>query len=128
MNLALRHTYEAELSAADTATVEGKIEVAFHHLERAHILSQRHTSEHVHVHWLMLRLAASVGAWREVVGQSTRIVAGAVFSRIWVPIGNTGRANVSAMKPMSVPDDLRSVLENGGVQETQGDSSGASWR
>jgi hypothetical protein len=115
MNLALRNPYEAELSAANTATVEGKVEVAFHHLERAHILSQRHTLEHVHVHWLMLRLGASVGAWREVIGQSTRIVAAAVFSRIWVPIGNTGRASVSAIKPMPVPDDLRSVLENDGA-------------
>jgi hypothetical protein len=112
MNLSLRNAYEAELRAANIARVGGKVEVAFHHLERAHILSQRYTSEHVHVHWLMLRLGASVGAWREVIGQSTRIVAAAVFSRIWVPIGNTGRANVSAIKLMSVPDDLRSLLEN----------------
>ena len=112
MNLALRNAYKAELSAANSAAAGGKVEVAFHHLERAHILSQRHTSEHVHVHWLMLHLGASVGAWREVIGQSTRIVAAAVFSRIWVPIGNTGRANVSAMRPMPIPDDLRSVLEN----------------
>ena len=112
MKLSLRNAYEAELHAANNATVEGKVEAAFYHLERAHILSQRHTSEHVQVHWLMLRLGASVGAWREVIGQSTRIVAAAVFSRIWVPIGNTGRANVSAIKPMSVPDDLRSLLEN----------------
>jgi hypothetical protein len=71
--------------------------------------------KHVHVHWLMLRLGGSTGAWREVVGQSTRIVAAAVFSRIWVPIGNTGRAHVSALKPMPVPDDLRSLLRNGPV-------------
>ena len=115
MNLALRNAYKAELSAANSAAAGGKVEVAFHHLERAHILSQRHTSEHVQVHWLMLRLGASVGAWREVIGQSTRIVAAAVFSRIWVPIGNTGRANVSAMRPMPIPDDLRSVLENDAV-------------
>jgi hypothetical protein len=115
MNFELRNAYEAELGAANTAAVEGKVEVAFHHLARAHILSQRYTSEHVHVHWLMLRLGASTGAWREVIGQSTRIVAAAVFSRIWVPIGNTGRADVSAMKPMPVPDDLRSLLEDRGV-------------
>ena len=112
MNPALRNAYEAELRAASIATIEGKVEVAFHHLERAHILSQRYTSAHVHVHWLMLRLGASMGAWREVIGQSTRIVAAAVFSRIWVPIGNTGRAHVSAIEPMAVPDDLRSLLEN----------------
>jgi hypothetical protein len=115
MNPALRNAYEAELSAADAAAAGGKVEVAFHHLERAHILSQRHTSEHVHAHWLMLRLGASTGAWREVIGQATRIVAAALFSRIWVPIGNTGRANVSAIKPMTIPDDLRSVLESSDV-------------
>jgi hypothetical protein len=115
MNIALRNAYEAELSAANAATVGGNVEVAFHHLERAHILSQRYTLEHVHVHWLMLRLGASVGAWREVIGQLKRIVAAAVFSRIWVPIGNTGRADVSALKPMSVPDDLRPLLEDRGV-------------
>jgi hypothetical protein len=112
MNLAIRNAYETELRAASIATIVGAVEVAFHHLERAHILSQRYTSAHVHVHWLMLRLGASMGAWREVIGQSTRIVAAAMFSRIWVPIGNTGRANVSAIEPMEVPDDLRSLLEN----------------
>ena len=115
MNVTLRNAYEAELRAANTATAGGNVEVAFRHLERAHILSQRHTSEHVHVHWLMLRLGASAGIWREVIGQSTRIVAAAVFSRLWVPIGNTGRANVGALKPMPVPDDLLSVLENDGA-------------
>ena len=111
MNRALRNAYEAELRAANIATAGGNVAVAFHHLERAHILSQRYTSAHVHVHWLMLRLGASMGDWREVMGQWTRIVAAAVFSRVWVPIGNTGRANVSAIKPMAVPDDLRSLLE-----------------
>lgn len=111
MNATLQKAYDAELGAARTATAGGNVEAAFHHLERAHILSQRHTSEHVHVHWLMLRLAASVGAWREVIGQSTRMVAAGMFSRLWVPIGNTGRANVSALKPMPVPEDLLAVLE-----------------
>lgn len=115
MKPALRKAHAAELRAANTATVEGNIQVAFHHLERAHILSQRYTMKHVHVHWLMLRLGVSVGAWREAIGQSTRIVAAALFSRIWVPIGNTGRANVSAIKPMLIPDDLRSLLEDGDV-------------
>jgi hypothetical protein len=34
-----------------------------------------------------------------------------VFSRIWVPIGNTGGARVSALRPMPLPDDLRALLE-----------------
>lgn len=121
MNLALRHAYDTELRAARAARLAGRVEAAFHHLERAHILSQRHTRQHVYVHWLMLRLGVSTGAWREVIGQATRVLAAAVFSRIWVPVGNTGRADVSAMKPMPIPDDLRAVLG-------QGESGGLSWR
>jgi len=105
-----RAAYGAELSAASAAAAGGDAPAAFHHLERAHILSQRHTLAHVRVHWRMLRLGASVGDWREVLGQASRIAAAAIFSRIWVPIGNTGRANVSALKPMPVPEDLRAIL------------------
>jgi hypothetical protein len=114
-NQILRDAYEAELSAAHRATAERNAGRAFEHLARAHILSQRFTGRHVHVHWLMLKLGASIGDWREVRGQLSRIVAATVFSRIWVPIGNTGRANVSAMKPMPIPDDLRRFLEQSGV-------------
>jgi hypothetical protein len=114
MTGALRAAYDLELHAASAATTRGNAEAAFRHLERAHILSQRHTRQHVRVHWLMLKLGASGRDWREVLGQLTRIIAAAVFSRIWVPIGNTGRANVSAMKPMPVPDDLRRILTQEG--------------
>jgi hypothetical protein len=115
MNCALRAAYLAELTAAEGAVASGDKADAFRRLEHAHILSQRYTFEHVRVHWRMLRLAASIGARREVVGQLSRVVAAAVFSRVWVPVGNTGRANVSAFKSMPVPDDLRSALENDGV-------------
>lgn len=114
MRGALRTAYDSELNAASAAMVRNDAEAAFHHLERAHILSQRHTRQHVRVHWLMLKLGASGRDWREVLGQLSRIIAAAVFARIWVPIGNTGRANVSAMKPMPVPDDLRRILLEGG--------------
>ena len=116
METELRNAYDVELRAFRAAAREGAIESAFRHLERAHILSQRHTRQHAHVHWLMLRLAASTRNWREVVGQVPRVVAAALFSRIWVPLGNTGRANVSALRPMPLPEDLRAVLEHGGVK------------
>jgi hypothetical protein len=110
MTSALRAAYTLELDAADAAAASGNVELAFHHLERAHILSQRHTLQHVRAHWLMLKLAASSGDWREALGQVSRVFAAALFSRIWVPAGNTGRADVSAMKPMPIPEDLRAVL------------------
>lgn len=107
--------YRTELAAADAASIAADFDAAFHHLERAHILGQRRTRAHVKAHWLMLRLGASVGDWREVAGQALRIVAAALFSRIWVPLGNTGRARVGAMKPMPLPGDLRQLLEEGGT-------------
>src|SRR5262245_38358345 len=107
MTGSLRAAYEAELLAARRARAEGNHERAFLHLGRAHILSQRFTWRHVQVHWRMLRLGITVGDWHEVFGQLSRIVAAGLFSRIWVPAGNTGRANVSALKAMPIPDDLR---------------------
>jgi len=111
----LRHAYDAELVAARRAAAAGNFEHAFEHLGRAHILSQRFTWRHVYSHWLMLKLGTSTRDWPEVLGQVSRIVAAAMFSRIWVPVGNTGRANVNAMQPMPIPDDLRSVLESSGL-------------
>jgi hypothetical protein len=110
MNTRLEAAYAAEIAAARGAMRLRNTGRAFHHLERAHILGQRATGRHVASHWLMLRLAASTGDWREAVGQAVRVVAAALFSRIWVPAGNTGRANVSALRPMPIPEDLEALL------------------
>lgn len=49
---------------------------------------------------------------RECVGQALRIVAAAMFSAIGlVPAGNTGGANVSAIKPMQLPPDLDDIIQ-----------------
>ena len=111
MKEALRNAYEGELTAAFTASNAHHYERAFYHLARAHVLSQRFTFRHARVHWLMLKLGLIVHDRREVFGQISRIIAALLFSRIWVPVGNTGRAHVNAMKSMPVPDELRSLLD-----------------
>jgi hypothetical protein len=111
MNPETRAAFEHERQSAREEIAAARVEVAFVHLERAHILGQRDTLAHMESHWLMLKLAASVGQWREVAGQAIRIVSAALFSRIWVPLGNTGRVNASALRPMPVPEDLRRLLE-----------------
>ena len=111
MNDALRNAYEGELTAAVAASNAHHYERAFHHLARAHVLSQRFTFQHARVHWLMLKLGLIVRDRREVFGQMSRLIAALLFSRIWVPVGNTGRADVSAMKSMPVPDELRNLLD-----------------
>jgi hypothetical protein len=50
------------------------------------------------------------GDGREVVGQVPRMLASVLFSRLWVPRGNSGRARVSAFAPMPVPADLRHLV------------------
>jgi hypothetical protein len=58
----------------------------------------------------MLVAGLRCGDRREVVGQVPRIVASLLFSRLWVPRGNSGRARVSAFRPMPVPGDLRRLV------------------
>jgi hypothetical protein len=120
METRLRAAFDGELTRAVMARRQGQAPEAFHHLERAHILGQRFTAAHVRVHWLMLRHGVATRQPREVAGQLARIVAAALFSRIWVPAGNTGGANVGAMRPMPIPEDLRKWLEPRGASAHDG--------
>ena len=110
MNLKLKLAIKKEWQAAKQADSDGDAASAFNHLERAHILSQRWTSMHVRTHVAMLRHGLVRRDGRELAGQLARILAAALFSRIWIPEGNTGGANVSAFQRMAVPADLASIL------------------
>jgi hypothetical protein len=81
-------------------------------LEGAHVLGQQDFRRHWCVHLLMLRAAWALADGRELLGQLLRLALtplGHLTRRL--PKGNTGRANVSAFAPMSVPDDLRRLLD-----------------
>lgn len=110
MNQKLRTAFDLEMASAAAAESGGDLDRAFVHLERAHILGQRHTWPHVRSHIGMLRIGWRRYDSREVLGQFPRIIAALVFSRIWVPLGNTGGTNVSPMKPMPIPPDLAEML------------------
>lgn len=81
MSLPLKRAFANEWQQACTARHEGRLDVAFARLERAHI-----------------------------IGQLTRTVAASLFTRTWVPEGNTGGANVSAIRPMPIPENPRKIL------------------
>jgi hypothetical protein len=110
VNQKLRAALDREWAAALEARTRGDFSNAFAHLERAHILSQRFTGAHVRTHLLMFGLGWRRRDQRELLGQVSRAIAAAVFSRIWIPEGNTGGANVSAFRSMPVPDELREIL------------------
>ncbi len=101
-----------EMAAARRQQRRGYLVLAFRHLERAHILGQRDTFAHVRAHLAMLRVGLQRGDRREIIGQLLRVIAAITKSRIWVPLGNTGGANVNPFRSMPVPADLKHHLES----------------
>lgn len=114
MSERLRSAIRNEWKQSRQARLAGDDQRSFAHLERAHVLSQRLTLMHVRTHLAMLAWGWRRRDVREVLGQLSRTLAAACFSRVWVPLGNTGGSNVSAFKPMAVPADLEAVLRDSG--------------
>lgn len=103
----IRPYVDAELSKARRSLGRGERDGSFRHLERAHVLGQLSTLQHVRVHLLMLRWALRTRARREVAGQLLRIVGAATKTPFGlVPTGNTGGSNVSPVKRLPIPTDL----------------------
>ena len=107
----LRARWVEERAAARAARHRRDFAGEWRHLERAHILSQPMAGPHVRTHIAMLGFALRHLDGREIVGQLERLVVAAPGT--WTgryPVGNTGGANVSAFKPMPIPDDLQAAL------------------
>ncbi|MDH4086591.1 MAG: DUF3703 domain-containing protein [Nitrospira sp.] len=114
MHPRLQQAYAAEMTVAVTQYSVGNLEQAFTHLERAHILGQSFSVAHARTHWWMLKVG-----WRrrdcvEISGQLLRILGALLFSRMWVPIGNTGGARVPPFQSMPIPEDLQTLLDTYG--------------
>ena len=108
---AAREAWVAERDAAHHARDAGLTTAEWHHLERAHILSQPFALAHVRTHVAMLAFALRQRDRHELVGQLVRLlVAGPGSATRRYPVGNTGGANVSAVAPMPIPADLLPVL------------------
>ena len=109
----LRGAFNDEMKAMNKAYLAGDLNQSFYHLERAHILGQRHFKTHLETHWWMLKIGFGRKDIREIFGQIIRMIAVFPTSLFgWVPVGNTGGANVSALKPMPIPHDLALFLED----------------
>jgi hypothetical protein len=110
--LRIHPSVQAELDLASQAEACGDASVAFRHLERAHVLGQAATVEHVRVHWRMFLWATRQRKPAEARGQFGRLVGAALFTGIgWLPVGNTGGADVSGLRPMPVPPDLQRLID-----------------
>jgi Protein of unknown function (DUF3703) len=108
----IRPFVEAELQTATGLAAQGHAHTAFTHLERAHVLGQASTAHHVRVHWRMFLWGFQQRDPKECLGQLLRIVGAATKTAFGlVPHGNTGGANVSPFKPMSLPPELEMRIQ-----------------
>lgn len=113
LSRALHSAFRNEMVTAKTAVLRGQYDLAFKHLERAHILGQRSFITHWTSHWWMLKVGWMRRDRREILGQLARLIAVVPGYLIgWVPKGNTGGADVSPLKPMAIPSDLAPLLKN----------------
>lgn len=109
----IRPFVDSELAQARQMRVAENHSAEFRHLERAHILGQASTVEHVRVHALMFAWALRQRKASEIMGQILRIIGAATKTMFGlVPIGNTGGSNVSPFKPMPIPTDLKKILDS----------------
>ena len=109
----LKDHYLREIELYKSALGKEMFLIAWKHLENAHILGQSYPIEHTKVHWLMLKFGFRIKNTREIMGQLPRLLVGGIKSFVGkIPVGNTGGANVPALKSMEIPTHLKKILIN----------------
>lgn len=103
----IKDAFYNELQLGKNLLKENKFSKAFYHFENAHILGQKHLYRHTASHFWLLFWAIRNQSIKETLGQIFRILASVLFTLIWVPTGNTGGANVSAVQPMPIRKELQ---------------------
>ncbi len=131
MKKTLRAAFDSEMNNAKDHYFQREYARCYYHLERAHIIGQRHYIPHVISHFWMYKVGIKQRDLREITGQVIRIimsVASLANSPLLttVPIGNTGRARVSPIKPMPIPNDLIAYFESGDFKGKSSSPTGSS--
>lgn len=104
--------YAELIRRGKAARVADLQEQAWLALEAAHVVGQRQVKPHLETHALMLGLAVRTHDWAEAAGQLLRLALvplGHLTGRL--PLGNPGRATVSAFKPLPVRPELNALIE-----------------
>jgi hypothetical protein len=109
---AIRLACAGERAAARRARDGGDSQGEWAHLERAHIVSQPIPASHIRTHVAMLWFGIRHRDRHEITGQVVRLlVAGPGSALRRYPLGNTGGADVNALLPLPIPEDLRGVID-----------------
>lgn len=107
----LKPYFKAELDKYRTEYSIGHLQIAWNHLERAHIIGQKYPYAHTFVHWKMLQFGIKIKSGKEIIGQIPRLIFGGVKSFVGkIPIGNPGGANVPPLKPFPIEQELQNIF------------------
>ena len=112
-NAGVEDLLRQERDAFLEARRSGDVPAAWASLEREHIIGQSYLGAHFRCHLSMLGFAIKLRDWRELRGQILRLLLaplGNASGRL--PVGNTGRSNVSAFAPMEIPANLLERIES----------------
>jgi len=107
----LKAYYNTEMEKYRSAYLNENLNIAWNHLERAHIIGQKYPYEHTFVHWKMLQFGFKIKSSKEIIGQIPRLKS--FVGKI--PIGNPGGANVPPLKPYPIEHDLQEIFIKAGV-------------
>ena len=111
MPVKLRPFFKDELTAAEICIFHKRVNDAWRHLERAHIIGQKYPYHHTLVHWKMLQFGIKIKNGKEITSQIPRLIFGGVKSFIGhIPTGNTGGSNVPPLQKLPIPDELRLII------------------
>ena len=107
----LKPYFKAELDKYRTEYSIGNLQIAWNHLERAHIIGQKYPYAHTFVHWKMLQFGIKIKSGKEIIGQIPRLIFGGVKSFVGkIPVGNPGGANVPPLKPFPIEQELQNIF------------------
>ena len=93
--------YKAELALYQDQYRKGDFKKAWGYLERAHVIGQKYPYAHSYVHWKMFLFGIKIKDTKEIIGQ--------------IPVGNTGGANISPLKPLPVKEDIQEIFIKAGI-------------
>lgn len=108
----LKIHFDKELALYRNYLSAGNFQLAWQHLERAHVIGQAYPWPHTYVHWLMLKFGIKIKDAKEIIGQLPRLMVGGVKSFVGkIPVGNTGGSNVPPLKSMPIAEDIQELFK-----------------
>jgi hypothetical protein len=113
----LKPYFLKELKYYKTALTDNDLQMAWRHLEKAHVIGQAYPYQHSYVHWKMFLFGIKIKDMKEIVGQIPRLLAGGVKSFVGkIPVGNTGGASVPPLQSLPIEEDVAEIFKKAGVE------------